>query len=135
MKRLALTAALPFLLAACATTDGGAPQAAAAAAPVTIAVTLDNFSFGPSDIQMTAGQPYVLELTNVGFPHDFTAPEFFAAADVAAEDAGKISNGVVDVPPGTTVTIHLTPAAGSYDLLCVRPGHADNGMTGSITVS
>ncbi len=137
-RRIAITASSALLLAA-----GGATSALAehhlasedAADAETIAITLDNFSFGPQDLQLEAGKSYTLEFTNVGFPHDFTAAEFFAAAEIAPEDAGKVMDGAVDVAPETTVTIHLVPAAGSYDILCGKPGHADLGMTGTITVN
>lgn len=134
-RRIAFTAGFALLLAA-----GGATSAYAnhhlASEAETIAITLDNFSFGPKDLQLEAGKAYTLEFTNVGFPHDFTAAEFFAAAEVAEEDAGKVVNGMVDVAPGTTVTIHIVaPAAGNYEIVCGKRGHADLGMTGSITVS
>jgi uncharacterized cupredoxin-like copper-binding protein len=136
-RRIAFTASFALLLAAGGATSALAEHHLASEAEAeTIAITLDNFSFAPKDIQLEAGKTYALEFSNVGFPHDFSAPDFFAAAEIAEEDAGKVADGVVDVPPGTTVTILIVaPAAGSYDALCGRPGHADLGMTGSITVS
>lgn len=136
-RRIAISASFALLLA-----FGGATSAlaehhlASEAGGETIAITLDNFSFGPQDLQLEAGKAYTLEFSNVGFPHDFTATDFFAAAEVDEEDAGKVVDGVVDVAPGTSVTIHIVaPAAGTYEVQCGRPGHADLGMTGSITVS
>jgi uncharacterized cupredoxin-like copper-binding protein len=136
-RRIAITASFALLFAAGGATSALAEHHMASEADAeTIAVTLDNFSFAPTDIQLEAGKAYVLEFSNVGFPHDFTAPEFFAAAEIAAEDAGNVVDGAVNVAPGTSVTVHLVaPAAGSYEVLCGRPGHADLGMTGSITVS
>ena len=61
-------------------------------------------------------------------------PEVFAAADIAPADAGKIKKGSVDVEKGQTVTIHLVPKAGQYDLKCSHFGHATFGMTGVIVV-
>jgi uncharacterized cupredoxin-like copper-binding protein len=137
-RRIAINATLALVFAASTATAAIAAhhlESEATAESEAIAITLDNFSFAPKDLELEAGKSYAFEFTNVGYPHDFTAAEFFAAAEVAPEDADKIVDGMVDVPSGTTVTIHLVPAAGSYEATCGRPGHADLGMTGSITVS
>ena len=120
--------ALPFLLLA-------GPAAVAQPAPV-VAVQLSNFKFAPSTIVLDHGRPYVLRLANVsGGGHDFTAPTFFAAANVVPGDQRYIAEGEVEVPPGQTRDIHLTaPGAGRYKLKCSHSFHKMFGMSGTILV-
>ena len=110
--------------------------AAALAQPATISVQLSNFKFVPSTIVMDHGQPYVLHLANVASGgHDFTASDFFAAANVTAADRRYISEGVVEVPAGQSIDIHLiAPAAGRYNLKCSHSLHKMFGMSGAIVV-
>ena len=130
---------LSVALAGCATSHPITPHVESAAgafdnaAPVE--VTLDNFDFTPATIHLRAGRPYRLELHNAaGGGHDFSAPEFFAAARVAPADAAKVAEGEVDMPAGKAVTVHLIPAAGRYKLVCTHLGHALLGMKGEIVV-
>jgi uncharacterized cupredoxin-like copper-binding protein len=138
MRTIALLP-LAGLLAGCAASHAIQPQLAPASvdfggASVT-RVTLANFDFTPRQIHLRAGRPYRLELVNAGSGgHDFSAPEFFAAARIAPADAALVSGGEVDVPGGTTRTVHLVPAAGRYKLACTHLGHALLGMSGTIVV-
>ena len=69
---LALTAPLPAL------------AQDAPAAPQTVEVRLSSFSFDPRAIALTAGRPVTLHLVNTGGGgHNFSAPQFFAAAHLA----------------------------------------------------
>ena len=55
------------------------------AGPRTVEVQLSSFDFTPSTINLHAGQAVTLHLVNSGNGgHNFSAPEFFAAATVAA---------------------------------------------------
>ena len=135
-----LTAAAPaVLLAACATSQSITPQIAPASTSFAdaqrIEVRLDDFKFEPSTVHLPAGKPIVLALTSVsGNGHNFAAPTFFAAAQVAQSDAVVIADGKVEVAGGDTVEIRLIPAAGGYNVDCTHLGHAVLGMTGSIVV-
>ncbi len=113
-----------------------AASAAVAQTPALIQVQLANFSFTPKSIALNHGQAYVLRLANVADGgHDFTAKEFFAAAEVAPSDRSLIQEGVVEVPAGQVREIHLTaPAAGSYKLKCSHSFHKTFGMSGTIIV-
>ena len=98
-------------------------------------VELSSFDFTPRALHLRAGQPYTLVLTNVASGgHDFSAPEFFAAARVQPSDAGLIDGGEIEVPGKSTRTVHLIPAAGSYKLTCTHTFHATFGMRGTIVV-
>ena len=112
----------------------GSP-AIAQPAPV-ITVQMSNFKFAPSTIVLDHGRSYVLHLANIASGgHDFTAAEFFRAANVAPADRRYISDGEVEVPPGRAIDIHLTaPAAGRYKLKCSHSFHKMFGMSGSIVV-
>jgi uncharacterized cupredoxin-like copper-binding protein len=117
------------LIAACASSH------AVAQAGAEQRVVLSNFDFTPHELHLRAGQPVALVLANsASGGHDFSAPEFFAAARIEPADAALVSEGEVDVPAGSTRTVHLVPAAGSYKLTCTHTMHAMFGMKGRIVV-
>jgi uncharacterized cupredoxin-like copper-binding protein len=111
-------------------------QPAAPQAPTPVNVQLANYKFTPKTVVLDHGRAYVLRLqNNTDGGHDFTASEFFAAANVAAGDRPMVSEGVVEVPPGQVREIHLTaPAAGRYKLKCSHSFHKMFGMSGKIVV-
>lgn len=103
-----------------------------AGAPRTIEVRLSSFAFEPRTIRLTAGRPVILHLVNSGGGgHNFSAPQFFAAARGLS---GPVRRGAVEVPGHQSVDIRLTPARGSYRLRCTHTLHTAFGMTGTITV-
>jgi plastocyanin len=112
-----------------------APVAAAAQpAGQTVDVRLTSFDFTPSELHLRAGQPVVLRLTNAsGGGHNFSAPQFFAAAQVAAGQ-NVIRNGTIEVPSHQTVSVRLTPQRGEYRLRCTHTLHTTFGMRGRIIV-
>ena len=101
-------------------------------APRTVEVRLSSFAFEPRTIALTAGRPVVLHLVNTGGGgHNFSAPQFFAAATGVS---GPVEDGEVEVPGHQSVDIRLTPARGSYRLRCTHTMHTGFGMRGTITV-
>jgi len=138
MARFAL-ALLSMTLAGCAATHPITPQLASSEADFaharTIDISLANFSFTPRHLQLEAGVPYALHFVDTASGgHDFTAPEFFAAARIAREDAAAVAGGQIELAGGEERTIRLVPAAGTYKLACTHLGHAALGMTGDIVV-
>jgi plastocyanin len=126
MKKLL---ALAVLAAAPASVQAQAPQ------PVTVSIIMENFKFEPNILQLRAGVPTVLHLTNnASGGHNFTAPEFFASARIAPASQALVHNGVVEVPKHSSVDVVVTPAAGQYPLKCSHTLHAAFGMKGTITV-
>src|SRR6478735_84976 len=112
----------------------GASQAIAQAAAEQ-RVELSNFDFAPHELHLRAGQPVALVLANIASGgHDFSAPEFFAAARIEPADAALVTEGEIDVPAKSTRTVHLVPAAGTYKLSCTHMMHAMFGMRGTIVV-
>lgn len=99
-------------------------------------VQLSNFAFTPATIELASGHPYRLHLVNkADGGHNFAAPEFFAAAQVAPQDQARIKKGTVDLKQGETADIRLVaPAPGSYKLHCSHFMHSTFGMTGEIVV-
>lgn len=118
-----------------------APAAAADAQPPDwtraqrVEVKLSSFDFTPSTLRLRAGRPVILRLVNgASGGHDFTAPAFFAAAQVRPEDRGAVGKGSIDLRGGRRVDIALVPKAGVYPLKCTHAFHKTFGMTGRIVV-
>ena len=114
-----------------------APQSEAVAQTATpISITLTNYAFNPSALTLKSGVTYQIHFINGGSKdHNFSAPEFFAAAQVAAEDQAKIEKGLVALAGGHSVDIILTPGApGAFAVECTHFMHKMMGMHGSILV-
>jgi len=106
-----------------------------AAQPATVTVTMQNFKFDPSQVQLRAGTQTILHLVNTaGGGHSFSAPQFFAAAKIAPASRALVIDGTVQVPKHSAVDIALTPATGQYPLKCTHTLHAAFGMKGTIVV-
>ena len=100
-----------------------------------INISLSDYAFAPAALDLKAGTAYRLHFTNAGTKeHNFTAPEFFAASQVAPDDQAKIKRGTVAIEKGQEVDVILTPGAGSYKITCTRFMHSMMGMHGTITV-
>ena len=104
--------------------------------PATVDVSLANFRFTPGAIRVPAGTPVVLHLTNTSTKsHDFTAPQFFAAATIAPADRSLVKDGSIELGGGERRDIHLIARAGRYRLKCSHAFHALFGMKGEIIVA
>jgi len=101
-----------------------------------INISLTNYAFTPSTINLKAGTTYRIHFTNDGSKgHNFNAPEFFTASQVARADAGKIDDGSVELDSGEAVDVTVTPnRAGTYRLDCTHFMHSMLGMHGKIIV-
>ena len=109
-----------------------APVAMAQGQARSVEVKLSSFDFTPKSIHLKAGQPVVLHLVNTGKGgHNFSAPQFFAAASGVS---GPVRKGKVEVGSRRTADVRLTPARGTYRLRCTHSFHTAFGMTGSIVV-
>jgi plastocyanin len=128
-------------LAACAllplSATHSSAQHAAQPVPVRVNIVLANFSFTPSAIQLHAGKQVTLHFDNQGSGgHDFTAPEFFKAANMDAATRAKLGKkGTVSLGKGQATDVTLTPKAGTYKAKCSHFLHAGFGMTGTVTVN
>ncbi len=100
-----------------------------------VEVALASFSFTPSPIRLRAGAPVILVLNNVSSGgHNFSAPEFFAAATLLPTDRQALRRGTIEVRRRTSVNISLIPRAGRYRLRCTHLLHTGFGMSGEIIV-
>ena len=93
-----------------------------AAEPRRVAVRVSRFAFEPSEIAARRGEPLVLELRTEDFVHGFAVPELGAR---------------VDLVPGRTVTLGLTPPrAGRFTMLCDNfCGEGHDRMSGWLVVN
>jgi uncharacterized cupredoxin-like copper-binding protein len=113
-----------------------ASSSASGQVPALVEVHLSNFRFTPRTLVFDHGRPYTLRIVNrAGGGHDFTAPEFFARANVAGNSRAMVEGGEVEVPPGQAREIRLVaPPAGTYQLKCSHSFHKFFGMSGTIIV-
>jgi len=96
-----------------------------------IEITLGDYRYMPSNIQLAINQPVVLRLVNVDSftPHNFTL-----------EDASDGLDVNVDIPAGGSVDVHLLPlVTGSHTFYCSNKflflnSHREKGMEGTLTV-
>lgn len=103
------------------------------AEPVT--VILSSFAFAPAEIRLRAGRPVTLHLVNQGDGgHNFSAPEFFQAATIRAEDRGLVFRGTVELAGHRDKAITLVPRRGVYKLRCTHTMHGMLGMKGWLVV-
>lgn len=108
--------------------------AAAAPAPVTVTVTMVDYRFEPDHLTFQHDVHYRLHLENHGKEtHEFTAPLFFATAQIDNPDVLNRERTEVVMQPGDVKDLFLTPGKpGTYDLRCAD--HDWDGMVGGITV-
>lgn len=100
--------------------------------PRAIALTLGDYAFSPAHIEVTAGTPIVLTLTNKDAitPHNFTLRNTQTGLDIDT-----------DVGAGQSVVVEFTPrVAGTYRFHCNKKlpfmkSHLARGMEGTLTVT
>ena len=90
-------------------------------------VSMIDYGFEPSDATAASGDS--IDLTNDGdVPHNYTIVEgdpTGGGTEVAASD---------DIAPGESGSLTVDAEPGDYGVLCTIPGHAEQGMVGSIKV-
>jgi uncharacterized cupredoxin-like copper-binding protein len=113
-----------------------AASAQTAGSTETINISLTDYAFAPAALDLKAGTTYHLHLSNGGSKdHDFNAPEFFVASQIAPDDQAKIKRGKIAIDKGQEIDIEVTPGAtGSYSFTCTHFMHNMMGMHGTITV-
>lgn len=107
-------------LAASPAASPSAPSAASGATALSV-VTGDLF-FDPKTLAGAANVDVVITITNNGaLAHDFSLPDLGITS--------KMLN------PGESTTVTVKAPAGDYRFICTVPGHAEAGMTGTLTLS
>jgi FtsP/CotA-like multicopper oxidase with cupredoxin domain len=86
----------------------------------TIEISAFDLGFDPSEVDVAEPGTYTVHFTNTGaIAHDLT----FEGQPTQVAD------------PGQEVTFDVTIPEGGTTFLCTVPGHADGGMTGTVTVA
>jgi plastocyanin len=97
-----------------------APEEAAGGGGAT-EISMTEYAFDPEDATVSQGD--TITATNDGeLPHNYTIEA----------DGDEVTTGDADPGGSGELTVDLAP--GEYDVLCTIPGHAEQGMTGKITV-
>jgi plastocyanin len=99
--------------------------------PQAIALTVGDYAFSPAHIEVAAGTPVTLTLTNKDAitPHNFTLRNTDAGLDIDT-----------DIGAGRSVVVEFTPrVAGTYRFHCSKKlpfmkSHLARGMEGTLTV-
>ena len=97
-------------------------------------MTAGEYEFSPKRLTFKRGVAYRLRIDNRGSEmHEFTAPEFFKAAEIRDLSVLNADQTEVEVPPGKAKDLEFVPQkAGRYPLRC--SDHDWAGMMGEITV-
>ena len=122
-RALTLTSGLVIGLAGCGGSKGDT-KAVTVPASRLIAVTADEYSFGPGKIVVTGGGPVRIRLKNAGAQ----------AHDLHVERDGNDLGGTAIFGPDQSQTATLKLPPGTYDFVCTVGDHADLGMKGTLTV-
>lgn len=112
---------------------------------VEVTVSLGNeaneLKFFPADLEFVAGKRYTLVLSNPSATkHYFTAKDFADNIWSQKVEAGNVEiKGAIhelELKPGAQAEWVFVPVkAGTYELHCTIPGHAEAGMVGHLTVT
>ena len=103
--------------------------------PQPVEIVLSNFEFAPKKLHLRQGQSYRLHFVNRGSGgHNFSAPDFFAGAQIDPADTAAITKGGIELAKGETRDVRLKPAVGTYKVKCTHFMHSAFGMKGKITV-
>ena len=109
----------------------------------TVTVTMEEHSYGPQNIVFKAGQPYKLELKNIGDKdHYYTAPEFLrsiatrkAMVNKQAEIKAPYFKAFEVLKKGGQLDVYFVPVVkGQYKVYCTVDDHREKGMDGVLTI-
>lgn len=109
----------------------------------TVTVILEEHSYSPMDLKLKAGQPYKIELKNVGEKdHYYTAPEFFrqvawrkVMVNKQAEIKATYFNAFEVLKKGGQLDLYVVPVTkGRYPVYCTIDDHREKGMDGGIVI-
>jgi uncharacterized cupredoxin-like copper-binding protein len=142
-KMVVVLGVILALVAAWGLVGLASPRPAPRPVAVTITITPQNeFAFSPREVRVRVGQRVTLTLINNGrIVHDLYIDRLRVhvpsrtgtPAEIAAL-VGRFSPRHV-VAPGQRSTVTFTPTRrGTFNLVCLVPGHREAGMTGVLIV-
>jgi plastocyanin len=106
-----------------AATEATTTEEAATGGGGATSVSMTEYAFDPSDL--TASEGGVIEVTNDGeIPHNLTVE----GQDLATSDLESGASQQLPLGNGTALP------AGNYEIVCTIGDHAEQGMTGTLTV-
>lgn len=123
-----------LLIVAC----GGSEEAEPTPARQTFTIqALDSFAFDPAEISVPSGAPVDITLENAGgLEHNFVlVSDGTDPLTVTEDDALRGIKTETIAGGGSSSISFVAPEAGSYQYVCVVPGHAAGGMVGTLTVT
>ena len=135
MKRLLLMSSVMILLTLGLSACVG--SANASNGTVTLHATMTEFSYTPSTWTVPAGKEVSIVLQNSGTtPHTWTVMSKPVSGSYTAADKANILFDSGVVAPGASKTVSFTAPAtsGTYQVICIQPGHFEAGMVGQLTV-
>jgi uncharacterized cupredoxin-like copper-binding protein len=109
----------------------------------TVRVTMGEMFYDPDELVFKAGQPYKLELVNLGKKkHYYTARHFYKA--IATRKVQSNKDGEVKapyflaleiMPDGGQLDLYFVPVKkGTYPVYCTIDTHREEGSEGTITI-
>jgi plastocyanin len=108
-------------------TEATATGEAAAGGGGATEIRMTEYAFDPADVTVTQGD--TITVTNDGeLPHNYTVPKL--------KGGGELTTGDVDPGSSAELTVNLDPGPkpGPFGVICTIPGHAAQGMRGTLTV-
>lgn len=121
--------ALVMMLAAC---GGGAKSA-------TFDVDMNEFAFKPNTYSVPAGVQVTLNLKNSGtLEHNWVLMKAGVQAKTpfdASQEANVYWKQTLAAGESGTYTFTAPAEPGTYQVVCSTPGHLEQGMTGTLTVT
>lgn len=123
LKALLAISALSVGLATTAACGGGGTPAGP---PGSVMIEMSEFKFNPSNPSLPAGKATFLLVNNGGVSHDMVI--------MTADGGNRLAQSEL-VQPGNSSTFEVPNLApGTYPFVCDQPGHAEQGMKGTLTV-
>lgn len=135
MKRLVIVVLLALALALLVACGGGGEANNQLQATTLNVRGMDEFRFDPANVTAPAGSQVTLNFENAGVLEHSWALVPSEVEPTAATEADALAGTYTgSVAGGATETITFTaPAAGTYNVVCLVPGHAAGGMVGQLT--
>ena len=137
VSRLCLVIGLGLVAVACSSLPASAPA-------TTLAVEVNEFAYAPAALEVPAGQPVELVLTNSGtLEHDFSIVEIPLVNGASSNGGMDHEMGATEAQPdlhvaaaaGQSATLKFTPSkSGTYEFICTVEGHKEAGMVGTLVV-
>ncbi len=133
---LFVLAFLALGLAACATIPTGS------SAVQQVTVEASEFKFQPSTIEVSAGRPVKITMSNKGtVEHDWAIQKMPMVGLKESSSGGHDMAGMnqpelhMNAMMGQTAQVEFTPTTpGTYDIYCTVMGHKEAGMVGKLVV-